>query len=192
MNTSLLPVTITGPRGREHWSTGDRAARPHPAGRSASPPAGFGEQAPPTPVTGGSRATSGGRAVLALPAEISWVPVARHCVRAILAQWRLPADDREAAELIVAELAANAAQHGRREMTVHLCVLPGVLRISVTDSGAPAGSSRPRAADLEEHGRGMAIVGCLAHEVRVDQWPLGRRVDVVLRSSVPEPVPAGV
>ncbi|MEV8064434.1 ATP-binding protein [Streptomyces antimycoticus] len=193
MSTSILPVTVAGPPEQKHWSTGARPATSHPAGRPASPPADLGEQAQPPSVPGGSRrAASSGRAVLALPAEISWVPVVRHCVRAVLAQWRFPADDRESAELIVTELAANAAQHGRREMTVRLTLHPGVLRISVTDSGATARPPRPRDTNLGEHGRGLSIVGFLAHEVRVHQWPLGRRVDVVLRPSAPEPVPVGV
>src|SRR5690349_2126234 len=58
-------------------------------------------------------------AVLSLPAEARWVPVARRCVVAVLTQWRFPSADRESAELIVGELAANAAEHGRHDMTVH-------------------------------------------------------------------------
>ncbi|CAL9655533.1 hypothetical protein SUDANB105_06785 [Streptomyces sp. enrichment culture] len=80
-------------------------------------------------------------AVLALPAEARWVPVARRCVVAVLTQWRFPSADRESAELIVGELAANAAEHGRHDMTVHLSLHKGVLWISVTDSGVPG---RPR------------------------------------------------
>lgn len=123
------------------------------------------------------------QAVLSLPAEIRWVPVARRCVAAVLAQWRFPSADRESAELIVDELTANAAQYGQRDMTVRLSLTAGVLRISVTDSGVPVGPRPPRDAAPDEHGRGLAIVELLAHEVRMSQGPLGRRVSVVLRAA---------
>ncbi|MFC6063314.1 ATP-binding protein [Streptomyces ochraceiscleroticus] len=123
------------------------------------------------------------QAVLSLPAEVRWVPAARHCVAAILAQWRFPSADRESAELVVDELTANAAQYGRRDMTVHLSLSSGVLRISVTDSGVPVGPRPPRDAAPDEHGRGLAIVELLASEVRMIQGPLGRQVSVVLRAA---------
>lgn len=124
-------------------------------------------------------------AVLSLPAEARWVPVARRCVGAVLTQWRFPSADRESAELIVGELAANAAEHGRHDMTVRLSLHKGVLWISVTDSGLPGRTRRPRNADSDEHGRGMAIVELLALEVRVRQGPLGRRVDAALTATTP-------
>ncbi|MGW0508009.1 ATP-binding protein [Streptomyces olivaceoviridis] len=125
-------------------------------------------------------------AVLALPAEARWVPVARRCVVAVLTRWRFPSADRESAELIVGELAANAAEHGRHDMTVHLSLHEGALWISVTDSGAPGRPRRPRDADPDEHGRGLTIVELLALEVRVRQSPLGRRVDVALTATATE------
>ncbi|MBZ4016574.1 ATP-binding protein [Streptomyces purpurogeneiscleroticus] len=133
-----------------------------------------------------SRPSAGRQAVLALPAEVRWVPTARHCVAAVLAQWRFPAAGRDSAELVIDELAANAAEHGHRDMTVHLSLHAGDLRISVTDSGAPAGPRPPRDTDPDEHGRGLAIVALLADEVRVNEGPLGRRVDVVLRATTAE------
>ncbi|MGP4084456.1 ATP-binding protein [Streptomyces sp. KR55] len=135
----------------------------------------------------GTRPTAGHEAVLALPAEVRWVPVARRCVAAVLAQWRFPSADRESAELVVSELAANAAEHGRHDMTVRLSLYAGVLRISVTDSGAPARPRPAQDADPDEHGRGLAIVGLLAVKVRVHQGPLGRRVDVDLHATATEP-----
>ncbi|MEU2926960.1 ATP-binding protein [Streptomyces sp. NPDC007251] len=126
-------------------------------------------------------------AVIALPAEVRWVPAARRCIVAVLTQWRFPSADRESAELIVGELAANAAEHGRHDMTVRLSLHKGVLWISVTDSGVPARPRRPRDADPDEHGRGLSIVELLALEVRVHQGPLGRRVDVALPPVITEP-----
>jgi anti-sigma regulatory factor (Ser/Thr protein kinase) len=128
----------------------------------------------------GSRPSHERQAVLALPAEIRWVPAARHCVAGVLAHWGFWATDRESAELVVGELAANAAKHGHRDMTVRLSLHTGLLRISVTDSGARARRRPPRDTDPDEHGRGLAIVEVLAQEVRVSQGSRGRRVDVVL------------
>lgn len=139
----------------------------------------------PTLPQPGSRPSPGRQAVLALPAEVRWVPAARRSVAAVLTQWRFPSTDRESAELVVGELAANAAQHGHHDMTVHLSLHTGVLRISVTDSGAPARPRPPRDSGPEEHGRGLSIVELLSHEVRVSQSPLGRRVEVVLGASTP-------
>lgn len=166
------------------------ATRP-PAGsveghRPAAQPIVYRDQGmtPAAPVD--ARALPGHQALLALPAEARWVPVARRCVVAVLTQWRFPSADRESAELIVGELAANAAEHGRHDMTIHLSLHTGVLRISVTDSGVPARPRRPRDADPDEHGRGLSIVELLALEVRVRQGPLGRRVDVALTATVTE------
>ncbi|MFI9155600.1 ATP-binding protein [Streptomyces sp. NPDC053367] len=139
----------------------------HPASAPAAAPA-------------DDRTNAGREAVLALPAEVRWVPVVRRCVVAVLAQWRFPSAARESAELIVGELAANAAEHGRHDMTVRLSLHAGVLWISVTDSGAPATSEVPREADLEEHGRGLFIVEYLAATLRVHQGPWGRTVDAAL------------
>lgn len=157
---------------KKHWSPGarpaaSRPAAPRPAGRPAS------ERV----------------AVLALPAEIPWVPEARHCVTAVLARWRLSSSDRESAELIVAELAANAAQHGGEDMTLQLSLHAGALRISVTDSGTRARPLPARHTDPDEHGRGLSILELLAHEVRVHQSPRGRHVNVVLHAASEEPEP---
>ncbi|MDQ1006224.1 anti-sigma regulatory factor (Ser/Thr protein kinase) [Streptomyces sp. V4I23] len=93
--------------------------------------------------------------------------------------------DLESAVLVVDELAANAAQHGRRDMIIRLSLDAGALRISVTDSGGPARSRRPHAGDPDEHGRGLAIVELLTSQIRVHQRAFGRRVSVLLRSGAP-------
>lgn len=128
----------------------------------------------------GSGAAVDQEAVVALPAEVRWVPVARRCVMAVLAQWRIPSDARDTAELIVGELAANAAEHGHHDMTVRVSLHGGVLWISVTDSGAPVRRRPAEDGDPDVSGRGLAIVELLAWQVLVHQSPLGRRVDVAL------------
>ncbi|MFF9818099.1 ATP-binding protein [Streptomyces sp. NPDC014006] len=132
----------------------------------------------------GTRAAPARRAVLALPAEARWVPVARRIVTAALAHWHLPPPALAAAELVVGELAANAAEHGHRDMTIHLSLGAGTLRISVTDAGSPAGSRRPHDDDPDEHGRGLTIVEHLTSEVRVLQSPVGRRVSVLIPTAL--------
>jgi len=86
-----------------------------------------------------------------------------------------------AAELVIGELAANAAEHGNRDMTIHLSLAAGALQISVTDSGGPGGPRRPsHDNDPDEHGRGLDIVEVLSSEIRIRQTPVGRRVSVVI------------
>ncbi|MFE2263920.1 ATP-binding protein [Streptomyces griseosporeus] len=152
-----------------------------PAARPLTRP----ERSPAATAPSGARTVAGREAVLALPAEVRWVPVARRCVVAVLARWGLPPATCEAAELVVGELAANAAEHGRHDMTIRLCADAGVLWISVTDSGAPVSPPAPRTPDSEEHGRGLAIVEFLASQLRVRQGPGGRQVDAALTVAAP-------
>ncbi|GHD85387.1 ATP-binding protein [Streptomyces naganishii] len=82
-----------------------------------------------------------------------------------LRTWELPLDP---ARLIVAELANNAATHGRvpgRNFKLLLYVVGATLRIEVTDT---RGDRRPRLHVMEpteESGRGMTLVAALA-----DRW----------------------
>ncbi|MFP1628514.1 ATP-binding protein [Streptomyces sp. 5K101] len=121
-------------------------------------------------------------AILALPAEVPWVPIARRSAAAVLAHWGIPDTESDVVELIIGELAANAAQHGRSDMTLRLSLTAGALRISVTDSGDDTEPRPPRSQDPDEHGRGLDLVALLAHETHVHQDTRGRRVNVVLRS----------
>ncbi|MFJ5308652.1 ATP-binding protein [Streptomyces sp. NPDC088350] len=86
-----------------------------------------------------------------------------------LRDWGLPLDP---AEHIVAELAANAATHGRvpgRDFRLTLYVVGGTLRIEVTDTcgDRPPLPQHP-AADAES-GRGLLLVEALA-----DRWGVAR------------------
>ncbi|AVZ77785.1 hypothetical protein SLUN_33240 [Streptomyces lunaelactis] len=101
--------------------------------------------------------------------------IARRLTERQLADWQMPS---EAAEHIVAELAANAIQHGRvtgRDFRLTLVLdTHGVLRIEVTDVRAermpsPAPTTAP---DAEcESGRGLLIVQALADRWGVDLSP---------------------
>lgn len=118
-------------------------------------------------------------AVLALPAEASRVRLVRQFTAAVVGHWEVSQDEREAAVLIADELAANAAQHGRGEMTLSLTRHTDTLHIEVSDHGEPCVPD-PRRADPDEHGRGIAIVEVLATRVEVQQDACGCRVRAVL------------
>ncbi|MEV5430909.1 ATP-binding protein [Streptomyces sp. NPDC052701] len=87
-------------------------------------------------------------------------------------------------EVIVAELAANAATHGRvpgRDFELRLSLVAGGIRIEVADTRAelrpPApGDVRPPR-PLDENGRGLLLVDALADRWRVlDREPPGKTV----------------
>ncbi|WSL69968.1 ATP-binding protein [Streptomyces sp. NBC_01723] len=83
-----------------------------------------------------------------------------------LLAWELPLDP---ARLIVAELATNAALHGRvpgRSFRLALSVIPpGTLRIEVTDTRGDRLPVRPRATADAESGYGLLLV-----EELTDRW----------------------
>jgi anti-sigma regulatory factor (Ser/Thr protein kinase) len=82
-----------------------------------------------------------------------------------LRTWGLPLDP---AALIVAELAANAATHGRvtgRDFRLTLYVVAETLRIEVTDTRGDRNPVPGRPAPDAETGRGLLLVDALA-----DRW----------------------
>ncbi|WP_240926508.1 ATP-binding protein [Streptomyces sp. JB150] len=82
-----------------------------------------------------------------------------------LRTWGLPLDP---AQLIVAELANNAATHGRvpgRSFRLLLYVVGRTLRIEVTDTRGDRLPRRRSAGPIEESGRGLTLVAALA-----DRW----------------------
>jgi anti-sigma regulatory factor (Ser/Thr protein kinase) len=111
-----------------------------------------------------------------------------------LRTWGLPSAP---AEHIVAELAANAATHGRvrgRDFDLTLYVIGDTLRIEVTDTRAERLPRARRAAPDAESGRGLLLVEALA-----DRWGTapGRSprktvwAEVALQPA-PAPAPSGL
>ncbi|PZT68813.1 ATP-binding protein [Streptomyces sp. SW4] len=104
-----------------------------------------------------------------------------------LRSWDLPLDP---ARQLVAELAANAADHGRvpgRDFRLTLYVVGDALRIEVTDT---RGDRLPqvRTADADaESGRGLLLVEALAHRWGVAEGRFPRKtVWAELRLTPPE------
>ncbi|WP_328872660.1 ATP-binding protein [Streptomyces sp. NBC_00287] len=86
-----------------------------------------------------------------------------------LRSWQLPLDP---AALIVAELANNAATHGRvpgRNFRLLLYVVGDTLRIEVTDTRGDQPPHPPHATPVGEAGRGLLLVTALA-----DRWGVNR------------------
>ncbi|TXS55467.1 ATP-binding protein [Streptomyces sp. t39] len=106
--------------------------------------------------------------------------LARLLTCAQLGSWGLPS---EAAAQIVAELAANAATHGRvpgRDFRLELAVRDTgkLLRIAVTDTRddrLPPTTGTALAPADDESGRGLLIVGALADRWGVALGPVPRK-----------------
>ncbi|MGJ5891881.1 ATP-binding protein [Streptomyces sp. V2] len=105
---------------------------------------------------------------IALPHTAAAVPVARALVRTALAEVEHGADS-DTAELLTAELVANAVEHTAGsepiELVVHL--LPSGCQVEVHDQdpAAPDELTRPSGGDpdpWQEHGRGLLLIRTLS------------------------------
>ncbi|MGW1501229.1 ATP-binding protein [Streptomyces mirabilis] len=96
-----------------------------------------------------------------------------------LRTWDLPHGITEAAEHLVAELAANAATHGRlpsRSFRLELRATQDVLRIEVTDTRGDD-LPRPQPPSTEAvSGRGLLLVEALADRWGVELGPVPRKI----------------
>ncbi|MFG1672415.1 ATP-binding protein [Streptomyces sp. Y7] len=121
-------------------------------------------------------------AALAVPAEACRVASVRAWASTRMDTWAIGVDVKDAALLVIAELAANAVRHGRSELSVLLSLDRAVLRIEVADSGAPRSPAVPQfELDEDEHGWGLGIVETLSDEVRTDRGEAGWRIRAWLR-----------
>lgn len=107
-----------------------------------------------------------------------------------LRAWGLPLDR---APHVVAELAANAATHGRvpgRDFRLTLYVVGGTLRIEVTDTrGDRLPETRDPAGDAET-GRGLVLVDALADRWGATSGPYPRKTVWAEIDLPPEPTPS--
>ncbi|MGQ4387799.1 ATP-binding protein [Streptomyces sp. SAS_270] len=112
-----------------------------------------------------------------------------------LRTWELPL---EKASQIVAELAANAATHGRipgRDFRLTLYVVGGTLRIEVTDTRSDLLPRVQPASAEGESGRGLVLVDALADRWGVSSGPAPRKtvwaeLAVAVVSTGSRPVPS--
>ncbi|MEV7073175.1 ATP-binding protein [Streptomyces sp. NPDC091972] len=105
---------------------------------------------------------------IALPHSAAAVPVARALVRTALAELEHGADC-DTAELLTAELVANAVEHTAGDTPIELVVelLPTGCQVEVHDPDpAPPGHlTRPDAGEpdpWQEHGRGLLLIRALS------------------------------
>ncbi|WP_324785303.1 ATP-binding protein [Streptomyces sp. H51] len=105
---------------------------------------------------------------IALPHSAAAVPVARALVRAALTELEHGAD-RDTAELLTAELVANAVEHTAGDAPIELVVelLPTGCQVEVHDPDpAPPGNLTRRDArepdPWQEHGRGLLLIRALS------------------------------
>ncbi|MET9730200.1 ATP-binding protein [Streptomyces sp. NPDC006458] len=118
------------------------------------------------------------RSSLHLPAVAASVPQARRFTRSVLGNWGFRGEVLDDAEIIVSELAGNAALHGRSDLTVRLALgRLSPLHVTVIDSGDRVCRRTPDLAD-DEHGRGLLLVQGLARHVLVTRQPSWHRVRV--------------
>lgn len=105
---------------------------------------------------------------IALPHSAAAVPVARALVRTALAELKHGADS-DTAELLTAELVANAVEHTAGDAPIELVVelLPSGCQVEVHDPDpAPPGNlTRPVETEpdpWQEHGRGLLLIRTLS------------------------------
>ncbi|MEV6651443.1 ATP-binding protein [Streptomyces sp. NPDC051219] len=106
---------------------------------------------------------------ITLPHTTAAVPLARALVRTVLADVETPADS-ETAELLTAELVANAVEHTSGDSPIGLVVemLPSGCQVEVHDDDPePPGDLTPPLPDSmpdpwQEHGRGLLLLRSLS------------------------------
>ncbi|MFB6836687.1 ATP-binding protein [Streptomyces sp. NPDC056361] len=127
--------------------------------------------------------------------------LARLLTASALQSWGAPQDLTERAELVVAELAANAVVHGHVpgrdfRLTLHFDPVADLLRAEVIDARGERLPRFPRlprlprgdgsTGELPTGGYGLALVSALAdHWETVCYPPSGKTVRVVLTASAP-------
>lgn len=119
---------------------------------------------------------------VALPHSAAAVPVARALVRTALAELEHPADCGTA-ELLTAELVANAVKHAEGTGPIELVValLPTGCHVEVHDPDpAPPGDlTHPRGGEpdpWQEHGRGLLLIRTLSQSCGHRPTPSGKAV----------------
>ncbi|MFD3327762.1 ATP-binding protein [Streptomyces sp. NPDC058701] len=135
---------------------------------------------------------------IALPHTPAAVPLARALVRTALADVEAPAADSGTAELLTAELVANAVEHTAAGFPIELVVElpPSGCRVEVHDGDPrPPGDLTARADDVhpdpwQEHGRGLLLIRTLSSACGHRRTEHGKAVWFTLAAR-PAPPPPG-
>src|SRR5581483_3165432 len=129
----------------------------------------------------GQQSSAVREAVIRMPACPERLGKIRRTARALLALWEVPEESRDDAEIIIAELAANAVLHGRAHVDVALSKNEALLRITVTDHGSPRTGLPQHRENDGECGRGLVMVSRLASGVAIDRRNIGWSVHASMR-----------
>ena len=114
------------------------------------------------------------RAHMELVQQLPCVAQARRFLLETLRSWNVP-DLYADAVVVVSELVTNAITHAVCPCDLRLALLPDVLRVAVTDSGA--GAPEPRQASAtREGGRGLYLVNALTSAWGMEPNPDGGKV----------------
>lgn len=103
------------------------------------------------------------------------VPRMRDLIRRLLRSWRMPDAGDGVIELLASELANNAVQHARSDMTVIVRYLGPVVRVEVGDGSRELPQPR-QAAEDDLDGRGLTLVEALSADWGVLTTRSGKRV----------------
>ncbi|MFJ8851051.1 ATP-binding protein [Streptomyces sp. NPDC102437] len=130
---------------------------------------------------------------IALPHSTAAVPIARALIRTALADIDAPADS-DTAELLTAELVANAVEHTRSDEPIELVVelLPTGCQVEVhdRDPAPPTGLSFPPPGGepdpWQEHGRGLLLLRTLSSSCGHRTTERGKAVWFTLPSLAPQ------
>ncbi|MER5614073.1 ATP-binding protein [Streptomyces sp. NPDC002215] len=130
---------------------------------------------------------------IALPHSTAAVPIARALIRTALSDIDAPADS-DTAELLTAELVANAVEHTRSDEPIELVVelLPTGCQVEVhdRDPAPPTGLSFPPPGGepdpWQEHGRGLLLIRTLSSSCGHRATERGKAVWFTLPSLTPQ------
>jgi anti-sigma regulatory factor (Ser/Thr protein kinase) len=103
----------------------------------------------------------------------------RRGLRAVFAQWGLPAEVAESALLVVEELVANVVDHARTPFRLIVDHTGPALRITVRD-GCPRPLRVGPASAHAGRGRGLAMIEALTSRWGCERTPAGKTVWAVL------------
>ncbi|MGR8007583.1 ATP-binding protein [Streptomyces hypolithicus] len=135
---------------------------------------------------------------IALPHTAAAVPMARALIRTALAavDGGEATADSDTAELLTAELVANAVEHTSGERPIELAVrlLPAGCRIEVHDGDPAPPGNLDRSGDdsapdpWQEHGRGLLLIRTLSSDCGHRPTAHGKAVWFMLRALPPAPL----